>query len=72
MNNFIEALVERNYQNKIVGFIENGTWAPMAAKVIKDKLANQKNMTFVEPVVKILSSVNKENLEQIKNLAANL
>ena len=72
MNNFIDALVERNYQNKTVGFIENGTWAPMAAKVIKDKLANQKNMTFVEPVVKILSSVNKENLEQIKNLAANL
>ena len=72
MNNFINELVERNYQNKIVGFIENGTWAPMAAKVIKDKLANQKNMTFVEPVVKILSSVNEQNLEQIKELANNL
>ena len=72
MNNFINELVERNYQNKIVGFIENGTWAPMAAKVIKDKLANQKNMTFVEPTVKILSSVNEQNLEQIKELANNL
>lgn len=69
MHTFIDHLVERNFQNKKVAFIENGTWAPMAAKVMKDKLANSKNITFIEPVVRILSSMNDENKSQLQKLA---
>ena len=69
METFIAHLLERNYQNKKIAIIENGTWAPMAAKVIKDKLANAKNITFVEPVVRILSSMDEANKEQIQALA---
>ena len=69
METFIAHLLERNYQNKKIAIIENGTWAPMAAKVIKDKFANAKNITFVEPVVRILSSMDDANKEQIQNLA---
>ena len=69
MHTFIDHLVERNFQNKKVAFIENGTWAPMAAKVMKDKLAGSKNVTFIEPTVRILSSMSEENKEQISKLA---
>lgn len=69
MNDFIHHLVERNYQNRTIGLIENGTWAPLAAKVMKDKLANCKNLTFLEPTVRILSSINEENIKQINELA---
>ena len=69
MDTFIAHLVERNFQNKKVGLIENGTWAPLAAKIMADKLANSKNVTILSPVVKILSSLTEENKEQIKALA---
>ena len=69
METFIAHLLERNFQNKKIAIIENGTWAPMAAKVIKDKLANAKNITFIEPVVRIMSAMNKENEKQIQELA---
>ena len=69
MDEFIAHLVERNFQNKKIAFIENGSWAPLAAKVMKDKLANQKNLTFIEPTVKILSAMSEENKEQINLLA---
>ena len=69
MNEFIDHLTERNFQNKKVAFIENGTWAPMAAKIMKDKLANSKNLTFIEPSVRILSSMSEENKEQLGRLA---
>ena len=69
METFIAHLLERNFQNKKVAIIENGTWAPMAAKVIKDKLANAKNITFIEPTVRILSSMSEENEKQIQDLA---
>ncbi len=69
MNEFLNGLTERNFQNKKVGFIENGSWAPMAAKVMKDKLASSKNIEFLEPTVKILSSMNEENEKQIEELA---
>ena len=69
MDTFIAHLMERNFQNKKVAFIENGSWAPLAAKVMKDKLASAKNLTFVEPVVKILSSMSEENKQQIAALA---
>ncbi len=69
METFIAHLVERNFQNKKIGLIENGTWAPMAAKVMSDKLANSKNVTILSPTVRILSSMNEENEEQISKLA---
>ena len=69
MDTFIAHLVERNFQNKKIAIMENGTWAPLAAKVIKDKLANSKNLTFVEPVVRILSSMSEDNKKQIQDLA---
>ena len=69
MDEFIAHLTERNFQNKKIAIIENGTWAPMAAKVIKDKLANSKNITFYENNVRILSSMDEANKEKIKDLA---
>ena len=72
MNTFIETLVEHNYQNRTIGFIENGTWAPVATKIMKGKLENLKNITFTENNVKILSSVKEENIAQIEALANEL
>ncbi len=72
MNDFLEHLVERNFQNKTVALIENGSWAPMAAKVMKDKLAGCKNLTILEPTVRILSSMNDENKEQMQKIAQTL
>ncbi|MBQ8923508.1 MAG: FprA family A-type flavoprotein [Lachnospiraceae bacterium] len=72
MREFINHLTERNFQNKTIGLIENGSWGPMAAKVMKDMLANCKNITWTENNVRILSAVNDENIEQIKALAKEL
>ena len=69
METFIGHLVERNFQNKKIGLIENGTWAPMAAKVMADKLLGCKNIEIVEPKVRILSSMTEENKAQISALA---
>ena len=69
MRDFIVHLTERNYQNRKIGLIENGSWAPVAAKVMKEKFANSKNIVFAENTVKILSAVNKENEAQIDALA---
>lgn len=72
MKEFINHLVERNYSNRTIGFIENGSWAPMASKVMKQMLEKSKNLTLCENEVKLLSSVNDENLTQIDNLAKEL
>ncbi len=72
MDHFINELLERGYQNKKIGIIENGTWAPMAAKVIQAKFEKSKNITFVEPVVKILSAPNASTEKVIDELALNL
>ena len=72
MDEFINHLLERNYQNRTIGIIENGTWAPLAAKVIKEKFANSKKIDFIEPTVKIMSSLNSESLAQLNDLANNL
>lgn len=69
MSEFLEHLAERNFQNKTVAIMENGSWAPMAAKVMKEKLAGCKNITYIEPTIRILSSMNDENKEQIKKVA---
>jgi len=72
MSTFINNLVERGYKNRTVGFIENGSWAPNAAKVMKCMLEGCKDITFTENNVRILSAVNEENIEQIKALAKEL
>ncbi|MBE7061252.1 MAG: FprA family A-type flavoprotein [Clostridiales bacterium] len=69
MKEFINHLTERNFQNRKIGFIENGSWAPVATKVMKGMLENCKNLEFVENGVKIMSAVNEENIAQIKALA---
>lgn len=72
MNDFIHHLTERNYQNRTVGIIENGSWAAMAEKNIKKMLENSKNLTFTEAGVHIKSAVSAENAEEIKALAKEL
>lgn len=69
MKEFINHLTERNFQNRKIGFIENGSWAPMAAKIMKDMLSKQKNLTFIEPVVHIKSAMKDDNKVEIENLA---
>ncbi len=72
MKEFINHLTERNFQNKFVGIIENGSWAPMADKIIRSMLEKSKNLTFANTTVKILSSVNEQNKLEIKSLAKEL
>ncbi|MDD7281433.1 FprA family A-type flavoprotein [Floccifex sp.] len=72
MNTFIENLVERNFQNKTIGFMENGSWAPMANKVMLKKLENCKNITFTENNVSIRGAMNDASKAQIKALADEL
>ena len=69
MRTFIDHLVERSYQNRTVAFIENGTWAPTAAKAMKALFANSKNLTFVEPVVTVRSALDDASRAQIAALA---
>ncbi|MEE1239648.1 MAG: flavin reductase [Acutalibacteraceae bacterium] len=72
MRDFIEHLTERGYQNRTVAFIENGSWAPQAAKVMKNMLADSKNLTLLEPTVTIKSALNGESSEQLEALANEL
>ena len=69
MSQFIETLVEHNFQNKKVALIENGTWSPTAGKVMKEKLAPCKNLTFTPTVVKVLSALSEESRKQLNTLA---
>ena len=72
MKEFIHHLTERNYQNRTIGLIENGSWAPMAAKVMKGMFEKSKNITFTETTVKILSALNDDSRGQIDALAQEL
>ena len=72
MNHFIDDLVERNYQNRTIGIIENGSWAPMAAKRIKAKFEKSKDIKFTDTVVSIKSAVKSENIAQIQAMAEEL
>lgn len=72
MKEFIDHLTERNYQNRTVAIIENGSWAPMAEKTIKAMLEKSKNIDYAEPTVKIMSAVSDKNREEIKELADKL
>lgn len=72
MREFIAHLTERNYQNRKIGFIENGSWAPIAAKIMKEKFASSKNVTFAENTVTITSALNETSMAQINALAKEL
>ncbi|MBQ7523568.1 MAG: flavin reductase [Oscillospiraceae bacterium] len=72
MRTFIHHLVERNFQNKTVALIENGSWAPQAAKTMKAMLDGCKNLTFTDTTVKIASAMNEANKQQIEDLAQEL
>jgi flavorubredoxin len=72
MRTFIDHLTERNFQSRIVGMMENGTWAPVAAKVMTKMLEGSKNLTFTQNNVKILSALNDESKAQIEALAQEL
>lgn len=72
MKEFINHLTERNYKNRRVAFIENGSWAPVATKVMKEMLANSKDLVFAEHNVKILSALTPENEKEIELLAEEL
>jgi len=72
MREFINHLTERNFQNRTVAFIENGSWAPLAAKVMKGMLEKSRNLTYAETTVKILSALNEESAAQLDALAQEL
>ncbi len=72
MREFISHLTERNYSNRTVALIENGSWAPMAAKVMRGMLEKSKNLTFTETTVRILSALNGESSSQLEALADEL
>ena len=69
MQNFINILSDKNWQNKDIGIIGNGTWAPIAADVIKKQISSLKNMNIIEPIINIRSSLNDENYKQLDQLA---
>lgn len=72
MLHLLEYLKDRNYQNRKVGIIENGSWAPSAGRTIKTILGEMKNIEIVEPMVTIKSRIKDENLEEMKKLAESL
>ena len=72
MREFIQHLTERNFQGKTVGFIENGSWSPLAAKVMKEMLEKCKNLTYLSTNVRIKSAVNEDNKAQINDMASEL
>ena len=72
MKTFIHALIERNYQNRTIGLIENGSWASVASKIMKNMFEKSKNITWLETGVKINSAVKSENILQIQAMAEEL
>ena len=69
MKQFLDRLKERNYQNRKVGIIENGSWAPSAGKCMKKTLEEMKNIDIIEPIITIKSRMNEANIEQMEELA---
>ncbi|MBQ6996858.1 MAG: flavin reductase [Oscillospiraceae bacterium] len=72
MREFISHLTERNFQNRTVALMENGSWAPLAAKVMRSMLEGSKNLTFTDTTVRILSALDEDSKTQIENLANEL
>lgn len=72
MHDYITRLKEHNFQNRTVGIIENGSWAPLAAKVMKEMLSGCKKINWLDTTVKVLSAVNQENKDQLEAMASEL
>ena len=72
MKTFIEHLLERNYQNRIVAFIENGSWAPLANKIMKEMFSKSKNITYLDISISIKSSLSLDNLNELNKLSKEL
>ncbi len=72
MREFIDHLIERNFSNRTVAFVENGSWAPLAAKIMRSELEKCKNLTFTETSVKIRSALNEESSAAVTALAEEL
>ena len=69
MKQFLDHLKERNYQNRTVGIIENGSWAPSAGKCMKNMLQEMKDINIIEPVITIKSTMSDENIAQMEKMA---
>ena len=72
MRQFIDHLTERNYQNRTIGFIENGTWAPAAAKTMKAMFEKSRNINYIDTTVTLRSAMTEENAEAIERMAEEL
>ena len=72
MKEYIHHLTERNFQNRTVALMENGSWAPLAAKVMRNMLSGSKNLTFTDTTVRILSALSDESRQQIEDMAGEL
>lgn len=72
MHDYITRLTEHNFQNRTVGIIENGSWAPLAAKIMKEMLSGCKKINWLDTTVKVLSAVNQENKDQLEAMANEL
>ena len=72
MREFISSLTERNFCNRMVAFIENGSWAPQAARKMREILEPMKNITIVEPVVTIKSAMKADTIVKMEELAEKL
>ena len=72
MREFIDHLTERNYQNRTIGFIENGTWAPAAAKIMKAMFEKSRNINYIDTTVTLRSAMTEENAEAIDRMAEEL
>lgn len=72
MREFINHLTERGFKNRTVAFVENGSWAPLAAKVMKEMMEKCKNITYTDTTVRIMSALNDESKAQIETLASEL
>ena len=72
MKQFIEHLPERNFQNRTIAIIENGSWAPAAARTIKKMLENSQNITYAETTVTIKSAMTEENKAELDKLVEEL
>lgn len=72
MREYIDHLTERGFSNRTVAFIENGSWAPLAAKIMKGKFEKSRNLTYTDTTVKILSALNEESSAQLEALSEEL
>ncbi len=72
MRTFITHLTERNFQNRTVGLIENGTWAPLAAKVMREQMSSCKNITWLDTTVKLRSALKSENISELDSMSDEL